>query len=189
MAHRLTSGMLIIAVVAFFGLHAVSFVAPRIAGAPRLRYAGRFATKFEPGKINFGLDAAMAKSKSVPKPMLECNEATNVAIQDCLEEGCSVEALMELDRKLAKDEQKIADTMAEIHNTQASEYSQDAAEQVIWLDNFLSRTGALRAQLHAVNTFKADSDFAKTLMKAAAVAFGGGRQTDYPKIGVSPYTA
>ena len=65
----------------------------------------------------------------MPAPVLEATEATNTAIKDrwkhqqipkftvygglllvrlrrkeCLEEGCSVDALMELDKKLAKDE-------------------------------------------------------------------------------------
>ena len=62
----------------------------------------------------------------MPAPVLEATEATNTAIKDrmvygrpltyslvlpfcprkeCLDEGCSVDALMELDKKLAKDEE------------------------------------------------------------------------------------
>ncbi|OLQ13328.1 hypothetical protein AK812_SmicGene2724 [Symbiodinium microadriaticum] len=62
---------------------------------------------FEQGKINLGVDGTVVKSRHMPEPMLEANEATTVAIQDCLEEGCSVEALMELDGKLARDEARV----------------------------------------------------------------------------------
>ena len=55
--------------------------------------------------------------------------------------------------------------------------SEDAAEQLAWLLNFLDRTGSLRAQLMAVKGLEAP-DFAKQLMRAAAVAFGGGLLAD-----------
>mmetsp|Transcript_23359 Transcript_23359/g.47279 ORF Transcript_23359/g.47279 Transcript_23359/m.47279 type:complete len:190 (-) Transcript_23359:159-728(-) len=143
---------------------------------------------FETGKVNVGVDAGVAPPKSVPAPLLEVNAATSVAILDCLEEGCSVEALMALDAKLARDELKVKGSLDEIQEVQKTEFSEDNTEAIAWFENFLGRTGTLRAQLQAMKGVE-DTDFVKQLMKAASVAFGGGRPNDYPKIGVSPYSA
>eukprot|EP00930_Biecheleria_cincta_P092840 TRINITY_DN8289_c0_g1_i4.p1 TRINITY_DN8289_c0_g1~~TRINITY_DN8289_c0_g1_i4.p1 ORF type:complete len:175 (+),score=38.15 TRINITY_DN8289_c0_g1_i4:138-662(+) len=144
---------------------------------------------FTPGSVNLGLDGKVVATKSMPKPVLEANEATNLAIQDCLEEGCSVEALMALDAKLAKDESTIQANLEQLHNAQATEYSEDSAEQIAWLSNFLDRSGSLRAQLQTVSTLKSEGDFIAQLVRAAGVAFGGGRKGDYPAVGVSPYSS
>jgi len=146
---------------------------------------------FEKGKVNWGAGAegTFVESKTMPKPVLEANEATNLAIMDCLEEGCSVEALLSLDQKLAHDEATIQDTLKKVHASQAVEFSQAANEEISWLTNFLDRVGSLRAQLQAVSTLKADSDFIGQFVRAASIAFGGGRNGDYPKSGVSPYSA
>ncbi|CAE7770368.1 unnamed protein product [Symbiodinium pilosum] len=117
----------------------------------------------------------------MPAPVLEATEATNAAIKDCLEEGCSVEALMELDKKLAKDEATIKKSLDTLHSSQAEEYSEESKEQIAWLSNYLDRSGSLRAQLQAVKTLKAEGDLAAQLVRAASVAFGGGRKGDYPK--------
>lgn len=62
---------------------------------------------FTKGAVNLGVDGKIVESKNMPKPVLQANEATNLAIQDCLKEGCSVDALMGLDGKLADDEAKL----------------------------------------------------------------------------------
>uniref|UniRef100_A0A7S1SDC3 Uncharacterized protein n=1 Tax=Alexandrium catenella TaxID=2925 RepID=A0A7S1SDC3_ALECA len=147
------------------------------------------AASFETGKVNVGVDAGKSSPSSLPAPLLEAtNRATNVAIMDCLEQGCSVEALMALDAKLARDEAKVQDTMDEVRETQKTEFSEDNLEAIAWLENFLGRAGSLRAQLQAMKGAGGESDFVKQLMKAASVAFGGGRPNDYPKIGVSPFS-
>ncbi|CAE7226346.1 unnamed protein product [Symbiodinium natans] len=110
------------------------------------------------------------------------------AIFDCIEEGCSVDALLKLDVKLAEDEQRIADTVKELEGVQKTAYSPENAGTLAWLKNFLSRSGSLRAQLQALQGVK-DSDFIQQIVKAASVAFGGGRPNDYPKVGVSPYSS
>uniref|UniRef100_A0A7S4RMC6 Uncharacterized protein n=1 Tax=Alexandrium monilatum TaxID=311494 RepID=A0A7S4RMC6_9DINO len=107
-------------------------------------------------------------------PTLECDEACVTAIEDCLEEGCSVEAIQKLDESLAKDEAKV---MGELRKAQSA-----------WLLNFLQRTGALRAQLSAILRSETAASCGEQLVRAAAVAFGGSRPTDYPKSGVSPYS-
>jgi len=153
-------------------------------GAPAPRTA---RAAFDSGKVNL---AGGGDASDVVEPLLEVNEATNVAIQDCLEEGCSVEALMSLDVKLAADESKVAETMKEIAAAQKTAYSEDNDEKLSWYGNFLSRTGTLREQLRALSSVKdKESDFVKQLVKAASVAFGGGRSGDYPKVGVSGYSS
>lgn len=110
------------------------------------------------------------------------------AIFDCLDEGCSVDALLKLDQQLADDEKKILKNVEEIETVQKTAYSQENAGTLAWLKNFLSRSGSLRAQLQALQGVK-DSDFIEQMVKAASVAFGGGRPNDYPKVGVSPYSS
>eukprot|EP00434_Breviolum_minutum_P002748 symbB.v1.2.002418.t1/scaffold129.1/size311234/7 len=161
----------------------VSFVVPQLRSAElgRTRASSR---AFEQGKVNLNLDGTLVKSRHMPEPMLEANEATTLAIQDCLDEGCSVEAFL----KLARDEAKIKGALVQLHDIQSVEYSEDSAEQIAWLRNFLDRCGSLRAQLMAVKTLE-EPDFASQIMRAAAVAFGGGRHGDYPRVGVSPYSS
>eukprot|EP00438_Fugacium_kawagutii_P024387 Skav213363 [mRNA] locus=scaffold317:391135:401196:- [translate_table: standard] len=163
-----------------------AFVLPlRPVGLSRSRSSKR---AFDKGKVNLNMEGAVVKSRNMPEPMLEANEATTVAIQDCLNEGCSVEALMDLDQKLARDEAKIKDALDQLHDLQSQKYSEDSAEQIAWLGNFLNRCASLRAQLMAVKTLE-EPDFVSQMMRAAAVAFGGGRHGDYPKVGVSPYSS
>eukprot|EP00438_Fugacium_kawagutii_P016473 Skav211466 [mRNA] locus=scaffold379:317288:317626:- [translate_table: standard] len=111
-----------------------------------------------------------------------------IAIFDCLEEGCSVDALLKLDQKLADDEKKIVETVKDIESAQKTAFSEENVGTLAWLKNFLGRSGSLRAQLQALQGVK-DSDFIEQMVKAASVAFGGGRPNDYPKIGVSPYSS
>mmetsp|Transcript_120628 Transcript_120628/g.336605 ORF Transcript_120628/g.336605 Transcript_120628/m.336605 type:complete len:192 (-) Transcript_120628:276-851(-) len=171
--------------LAVAGFHAASYTF--LLPAPRT--TARIArAAYESGKVNLGLDPSSGRANSVPAPLLEVNDATNMAIMDCLEDGCSVEALMALDEKLARDEKKIQDSMVELKEIQKTSFSPDNLEALAWFDNFLSRTGSLRAQLQAMKGVES-SDFVKQIVKAASVAFGGGRPNDYPKVGVSPYSA
>ncbi|CAE7612206.1 unnamed protein product [Symbiodinium sp. CCMP2456] len=136
---------------------------------------------YSTGKVNLGVDGSVVKSKNMPAPVLEATEATNTAIKECLDEGCSIDALMELDKKLAKDEATIKKSLDNLHSSQAEEYSEEGKEQIAWLSNYLDRSGSLRAQLQAVKTLKAEGDLVAQLVRAASVAFGGGRKGDYPK--------
>eukprot|EP00438_Fugacium_kawagutii_P023758 Skav215452 [mRNA] locus=scaffold2193:113165:122699:- [translate_table: standard] len=140
----------------------------------------------------------------------------------CLEEGCSVEALMELDQKLAKDEATIKTTLEDLHSSQAEEYSEEpccgrcskqnvipkradclaqqllgsqwqsasaiAGELVVAVVLFgggvsLAKESKRHRGRQAVKTLKAEGDLVAQIMRAAAVAFGGGRKGDYPKVG------
>jgi len=152
---------------------------------PRTSRVARGA--YESGKLNLGAEVDYDVPPP-PQPVLECDEGCMVAIYDCLEEGCSVDALMKLDKKLADDERKIESSVNAIEEQQKTAYNDENKGTLAWLGNFLSRSGSLRAQLQALKGIE-DSDFVKQMVKAASVAFGGGRSTDYPKIGVSPYSA
>lgn len=142
---------------------------------------------FETGKLNFGLEMP-GKPSAPPQPVLSCDEGCMTAILDCIEDGCSVEALAMLDKKLADDESRIAETVADLKISQKTAYSEENAGILAWMGNFLGRSSSLRAQLQALRGVQ-DTDFVKQMVKAASVAFGGGRPNDYPKVGVSAYSS
>jgi len=151
----------------------------RQSGLPR-------RAEFESGKVNLGAEIHTDEAPP-PQPVIDCDESCITAIYDCLEDGCSVDALIKLDSKLAEDEQKIAASIDELAAAQKTAYSEENVGTLAWLSNFLSRSGSLRAQLQALRGIE-NSDFVQQIIKAAAVAFGGSRPNDYPKIGVSPYS-
>lgn len=175
---------LVLAAVA--GLRTLGFVAPsRTARAP----SRVMRSAYESGKVNKGVEIG-EHAAPLPQPVLECDEGCMTAIYDCLEEGCSVDAMEKLDVKLAQDESKIVATVEELKASQKLNYSEENASTLAWLGNFLSRSGSLRAQLQSLKSVVGgDSDFVKQVMKAAAVAFGGGRKGDYPAVGVSGFSA
>ncbi|CAJ1363929.1 unnamed protein product [Effrenium voratum] len=170
-----------LACLALGGWHMVS-----VAFSSVSRIARR--AEYETGKVNVGAEVSDTEVPPPPPPVLECDEGCMTAIFDCLDEGCSVDALLKLDKKLAEDEQRIVGTVKEIESVQKTAYSPENAGTLAWLNNFLSRSGSLRAQLQALQGVK-DSDLLQQIVKAASVAFGGGRPNDYPKVGVSPYTS
>lgn len=165
---------------------------------------------FESGKINVGPaddpavpsveekkgegDQYWAGDEGVASQTIALREQdaqTNNMILECIGEGCSVEALMALDEKLAQDEQKISDAKARVAARQKTSLSQDNGEgslkTLAWYDNFLNRMATTRGQLQAVKNVK-DTDFVSQILKAISVSFGGSRPGDYPKVGVSPYS-
>ncbi|CAE7560720.1 Shab [Symbiodinium sp. CCMP2456] len=111
--------------------------------------------------------AKQAAEKSWELPVLECDEGCVSAIESCLEEGCSVDALMKLDAAIAKDEKTIEAKLK--------------GKQDAWLQNFLQRSGALRAQLSTMLSRKKSEPWMTQLVKAAQLAFKSSRDGDYPK--------
>jgi len=178
-------GLVLLGAACLASLQSIGFVGVR--QQLRGQDVVRTAVPFESGKVNVGVEVE-ADVMPPPQPVLDCDEGCMTAIFDCVEEGCSVEALMKLDKKLAEDESKIAGNVEELHNAQKTAYTEENAGTLAWLSNFLSRTGALRQQLQALKGME-NSDFVQQMVKAAALAFGGGRKGDYPKIGVSPYSS
>jgi len=145
----------------------------------------RAASSFTSGKINVGTEfSTNADAVKITPPVLDAE--VDKAISNCLEDGCSVEAILSLDSKLAEEEKKVAASMSEVEAAQKTAYSPSNEASIAWLKNFLGRTGTLRAQLKALKGIT-DSNFVKQMIKASTVAFGGGRPTDYPKVGVSSY--
>ena len=174
-----------VALAAAAGIRSLGFVATGGAATPRLRVA---RAAYESGMVNAGVEIG-EELPPPPQPVIECDEGCMTAIYDCIEEGCSVDALLKLDTKLADDESKIVSTMKALQDQQKLNYSPENAGTLAWLGNFLNRSGGLRAQLQTIKTVAKDSDFVKQMMKAAAVAFGGMKKGDYPKVGVSGYSA
>merc|ERR1711933_682856 len=105
------------------------------------------------------------------------------AIDGCVSEGCSVEAIMKLDRILAENEEVVVQEQKE---------RVGKTNELKWLDNFLGKTRSLRTQLLAAKPLaeaKTAPDFLKQMIRAASIAFGATPHgNDYPKVGVSPYT-
>merc|ERR1712039_860100 len=77
-------------------------------------------------------------------------------------------------QQLAEDERKIAGSIEGLHTAQKTAFSEENMGTLAWLNNFLGRSGSLRAQIQALKGFE-DNDFVKQMVKAASVAFGGGR--------------
>lgn len=141
------------------------------------------------------------KTAFTAENVLECDEGCMTAIFACIFEGCSVDALMKLDTKLADDEKKIAGSVQELsegwqrvwigdgslaHAFATSKFQKTAITAEVagitaWLNNFLRRSGSLRGQLQVLKGIE-DSDIVKEVLKAASIAFGGGRPTNYPTV-------
>jgi hypothetical protein len=173
-----------VALAAAASIRGLGFVATTGAAAPRLRVA---RASYESGKVNVGAEIG-GELPPPPQPVIECDEGCMTAIYDCIEEGCSVDALLKLDSKLADDESKIVSTMKALQEQQKLNYSEENAGTLAWLGNFLNRSGGLRAQIQSLKATGAETDFITQMMKAASVAFGGGKKGDYPKVGVAGYS-
>lgn len=141
----------------------------------------------ESGKLNLGVDAKEGEPLPFPEAVVETDDETKAAIESCLEDGCSVEAMMKLDSKLASEEKKILAAAEEFKAAQKVAYNQENGKALAWMENLVRRTSSLRAQLQTLKTFD-NTDLLKQLVRAASVAFGGGRSTDYPKVGVASYS-
>mmetsp|Transcript_52990 Transcript_52990/g.138102 ORF Transcript_52990/g.138102 Transcript_52990/m.138102 type:complete len:191 (-) Transcript_52990:201-773(-) len=186
---RRASATLSGACLALAGVAALrAWVGVGFAAAPmRARATKAARAAYDSGKVNLGVDLD-ADVAPPPQPVLECDEGCVTAIKDCLDDGCSVEAMLKLDAKLADDEKEVESKIAALKEAQKTNFEEGNVAMLYWMENFLGRTGSLRAQLQAMRESK-DSDFVKQMVKAASVAFGGGRTSDYPKVGVSSYSA
>eukprot|EP00448_Togula_jolla_P021721 CAMPEP_0170590764 /NCGR_PEP_ID=MMETSP0224-20130122/12043_1 /TAXON_ID=285029 /ORGANISM="Togula jolla, Strain CCCM 725" /LENGTH=191 /DNA_ID=CAMNT_0010914581 /DNA_START=55 /DNA_END=630 /DNA_ORIENTATION=+ len=167
----------------------LAFVAPRPSFSARSLRSARAGS--DSGKLNVGKEVSL-EAVAYPAPIVECDSSCIEAIEECLYEGCSVDAMMKLDAKLAEDEEKVAKSVEELLAIQKKAFSEENASTLAWLKNFLSRSGSLRAQLSSlkgVSPAGETKSWVQQLVKAASVAFGGGREGSYPKVGVSSYTA
>lgn len=142
---------------------------------------------YDSGKVNLGVEPQMEGASLPADPALSCDEDCMSAISECLDEGCSVEAMLQLDQKLAETEGEIQKSIEEVEQVQKTAKVEGAGAKILQLKNAIQRLGSLRGQLYAMKEVD-DSGFVQKLIKAASVAFGGGRTTDYPKVGVSPYS-
>lgn len=141
---------------------------------------------FESGKVNLGVEVEQEVA-AAPAEVAEYEANSMAAIMDCLEDECSVEALLQLEDTLADEEWKALETVGQLSSVKASALDEDKEGVFVWFDNFIDRSKSLRAQLKALQEVK-DTHFVKQFVRAAAVAFGGGRRGDYPKTGASAYS-
>eukprot|EP00413_Alexandrium_margalefii_P000862 CAMPEP_0204512806 /NCGR_PEP_ID=MMETSP0661-20131031/1152_1 /ASSEMBLY_ACC=CAM_ASM_000606 /TAXON_ID=109239 /ORGANISM="Alexandrium margalefi, Strain AMGDE01CS-322" /LENGTH=208 /DNA_ID=CAMNT_0051517937 /DNA_START=18 /DNA_END=645 /DNA_ORIENTATION=+ len=163
-----------------------SFVAPVHLASRR---SNTILGAIESGKVNVGAAEGITEDAQLPEdPVIACDAECVSLIESCVEDGCDVEAMMKLDAKLADSEAQISSTAEEIRTVMKTAAASGSATQLARMENILSRIGSLRGQLLAMKTFK-DSDLVKQMLKAVTVAFGASRPNDYPKVGVSPYTA
>merc|ERR1719277_2336849 len=93
------------------------------------------------------------------------DEGCMTAIMECLEEGCSVEALSALDRKLAEDESRIASSLDALSVQQKTAFTEENIGTMAWLRNFINRSQGLRGQLRAMRGIQ-DHDFVQQLVRA-----------------------
>jgi len=186
MAVRRSSSILCAAVCALAALKVANLSFVGVKAATR---ASKLARSYDSGKVNIGAEDALGEEAPLPLQPMETDEKlVSSAILNCIEEGCSVEALMALDEQLAGDEKRITAAMDDVQDAQKTSLNKDSGASLAWYDNFLKRMGSLRAQVYAIKDHK-DSDFIQQIMKATAVSFGGARKSDYPKVGVSSYSA
>mmetsp|Transcript_26572 Transcript_26572/g.55143 ORF Transcript_26572/g.55143 Transcript_26572/m.55143 type:complete len:180 (+) Transcript_26572:53-592(+) len=122
-----------------------------------------------------------------PRPLQppEVNYFTNQAIMGCLNDGCPIEVLDDLEGKLSRDEARIAASVQELRAAQASSPTPaNVAEVLGWLRNVLSNSRSLREQLqsarearhglhgmHFASQFVNRGKFAEQFTKGNTVAF------------------
>lgn len=131
-----------------------------------------------------GGHAEAPESQSLQPP--EVNYFTNKAIMDCLNEGCPIEVLDELEGKLSRDEARIEASVQELRAAQASSPKPaDVAEVLGWLRNVLSNSRSLREQLHSARDARHGlhgMDFASQFVNRGTFAdqFTKGSTVDFP---------
>lgn len=179
----LATGLVSTLLAAFAGLAA--FTAPK-ASLARNRHLA--LASIEPGKVNIGAAQDLAEAQQLPDdPMLPCDAECLALTESCVEEGCSVDAMMKLDAKLASSEEQVEASLAAVKAAQKTNLVRSESQRAR-MENILQRLGTLRGQLVGLKSFE-DSNLVQQMIKAAAVAFGAGRPNDYPKVGVASYSA
>jgi len=104
-----------------------------------------------------------AEASTDPNPALqmpEVNYFTNLAIAECLTEGCSVEVLNELEGRLSRDAMRIQESMDKLRTAQRSSQSADLAEALGWFKNYINNSRNIQEQLSTAKSIKG-SNFAK----------------------------
>mmetsp|Transcript_42693 Transcript_42693/g.117818 ORF Transcript_42693/g.117818 Transcript_42693/m.117818 type:complete len:190 (-) Transcript_42693:170-739(-) len=160
-------GLLFLVVAAILGRQTwdAAFVASRSA-APSPR-TPRFQSS--------GGSADVASDEHALQPP-EVNYFASQRIADCLTEGCSVEELEDLGGRLARDSERLEESIAQLRKAQETAHSADIAETIAWVRNILYNNRELCDQLQSARGVY-DSDFAKHF--AGSIAFGKGQTGGY----------
>eukprot|EP00418_Pyrodinium_bahamense_P061724 CAMPEP_0179086432 /NCGR_PEP_ID=MMETSP0796-20121207/39207_1 /TAXON_ID=73915 /ORGANISM="Pyrodinium bahamense, Strain pbaha01" /LENGTH=179 /DNA_ID=CAMNT_0020783903 /DNA_START=12 /DNA_END=548 /DNA_ORIENTATION=+ len=118
--------------------------------APRRRAAAALNTP----RAVIALTGDLGRVPEAPlsrRPDLDCDEDCLLLVKECLEEGCPVEAIAQLDGKLASDERKI-ERAVDVLREKQEEDPVEASWSWAAFDNIHHRLGSLRAQLRAQAT-------------------------------------
>jgi len=91
-------------------------------------------------------------SGEAPAPTLvlqvpEANYFTTLAASHCLEEGCTVEEAEEIQRRLARDEERIEDFIRQLEGAPEDSTRTRGPEDTDWYNQFLESSRDLRAML------------------------------------------
>jgi len=126
------------------------FLLPPPWRAPCARHAARPAFDVEGLDLLGDGEHGRTGDAGLPQePQLSCKEDCLAAIDQCLEEGCPVEASKALDVKLSVDMIKASSSLQEFQAYAEHHPASSASESAERLGGFLERAGALRAQLRA----------------------------------------
>ncbi|CAK0840736.1 unnamed protein product [Prorocentrum cordatum] len=104
------------------------------------------------------------------------NYFTNLAIVDCLTEGCPVEELIELEGRLSADEAAIHEHLRELRDVQERAHSPDVAEALAWFGTVAKNSQQLRDQFKTIKDAQAehvkaikDSEYSKEFAASLVV--------------------
>uniref|UniRef100_A0A7S1QG72 Uncharacterized protein n=1 Tax=Alexandrium catenella TaxID=2925 RepID=A0A7S1QG72_ALECA len=127
---------------------------------------------------------------SQPQPLVppEVNYYTNQAIMECLNEGCPIEVLDELEGKLSRDEARIKTSLEELRHAQEASFEPaDVAEVLGWFDSVLANSRSIREQLqsakqarHGLHGMRFVSQFVNGGNSGFAQQFVKGNSVSYP---------
>jgi len=106
-------------------------------------------TPSHPGRLRKAIKEVRRKGNRVfsDAPAFQCTKSVVHAMQSCLEDGCSVETLLELEDKLAKDEGKVESAMHHVQQM-VKEHPVEAAWSLSSYDDLLHHLKSIHAQLH-----------------------------------------
>mmetsp|Transcript_112054 Transcript_112054/g.304167 ORF Transcript_112054/g.304167 Transcript_112054/m.304167 type:complete len:506 (+) Transcript_112054:120-1637(+) len=106
----------------------------------------------------------------------QVNYFTNLAIVDCLTEGCPVEELIELEGRLSADEAAIHEHLRELRDVQERAHSPDVAEALAWFGTVAKNSQQLRDQFKTIKDAQAehvkaikDSEYSKEFAASLVV--------------------
>eukprot|EP00930_Biecheleria_cincta_P065070 TRINITY_DN50774_c0_g1_i1.p1 TRINITY_DN50774_c0_g1~~TRINITY_DN50774_c0_g1_i1.p1 ORF type:complete len:177 (+),score=39.71 TRINITY_DN50774_c0_g1_i1:88-618(+) len=130
---------------------------------------GRSLQPAEPRSRRHATEMELPEETRLTLQLPEANYFVELAAEECIKEGCSVETLQHLHSKLMLDEDRIRERVEMLAQQQDSLYFDDLSVEIGLLRLALSRLHRLSSELNAMLGVQ-NSDFSKEL--AAYLAFG-----------------